>query len=138
MSTPDIQSRIATFVSELEAMVRAEALQAVHAALSGSASPAPKAAPAAAKAPPAEAAAKAPAAPKAAKRAKGGKRDPEEIVRMADAVLGFIKKNPGKGVEEIGKAMGIATAELKLPILKLVEKKAVSRKGQKRATKYFA
>lgn len=137
MSTPDIQSRIATFVSELEAMVRAEALQAVQAALTGSAPTAPKAAPAAAKAPTAAAPAKAPT-PKAAKRSKGAKRDPEEIARMADAVLGFIKKNPGKGVEEIGKAMGIATAELKLPILKLIEKKAVSRKGQKRATKYFA
>ncbi|HEX6275298.1 MAG TPA: hypothetical protein VFZ53_19795 [Polyangiaceae bacterium] len=59
------------------------------------------------------------------------------LAALTDKLEGFIKKNPGKRIEEIGQALGTPTKELVLPVRKLVAAKKVSTKGKKRATKYF-
>jgi hypothetical protein len=53
------------------------------------------------------------------------------------ALLAQIKKTPGSGIEAIGKAIAIPTRDLALPVRKLIAEKAIRRRGQKRATKYF-
>lgn len=132
MSSKNTAEHITKFVAELEAMVRDAAVDAVKRALAVGGGTVAAAAPAKA-----AAKAAAPAAKAAPKGRKGGKRDPKVIAAMTDKVRAFVKANPGKGVEEIGKGMGVATAELKLPIQKLLAAKALTTKGQKRATKYF-
>ncbi len=137
--TAEIERRIQSFVADLDGLVRKAALDAVSAALGGKPNSAPKAASsgrASAKKP---AAAKAAAPAKAAKSApkKGGKRDPKDLEKLVDAVRAHIAQHPGEGVETIGKHMGVKTKELALPIIKLLDKKAITRKGQRRGTRYF-
>jgi len=151
-----IQARISSFLDELNRLLRDAALEAVTSALGASK---PKAAAAAAKRPaakraatPAKAAAPAkaskaakpkaakaaaPAAARKASRGKGEKRSPATIKRTTDALAAYVKSNSGKRIEEISKAMGVSTKDLALPIKKLLSSKRISKRGEKRATKYF-
>jgi hypothetical protein len=70
-------------------------------------------------------------------RRKGEKRSSDQIAETTKAVVSYVRKNPGQGVEAIAKGLGTATKELTLPIRKLVAEKQLKTKGQKRATKYF-
>ncbi len=47
-------------------------------------------------------------------------------------------KNPGQSVEQIKKALGVATKDLQLPIVRLIAAKKLMTKGRKRGTRYFA
>jgi len=132
-----LRARIDAFLSEITGVVKKAALEAVTSALSDGAVPQrrgpgrPKgsgAAPAAAAAAPKSA----PAKPK-----KRGKRTTEEVDRMADTVCAYIKAHPGQGLEAIGRGLGMPTKELKLPITKLNEAKALKTTGQRRGMKYF-
>jgi hypothetical protein len=123
-----IDARIRTFVVELGALVRAAALEAVGTALGAPTSSERRPRPA--------------AAPRVARstvgpRAVGGKRDPKEIARTVDRLRAHIAAHPGHGVEEIDKALALSTAQLALPVKKLLGAKAITRKGVKRATRYF-
>jgi hypothetical protein len=127
-----ISARIQSFTAELEALVRAAAVDAVRHALGGAApakaalrsSPTPNG--------------KAVAAPKARGRAsKGGKRAPAQLAALVGRTGEWIKSNPGHGVEDMAKALNVKTKELALPIQKLLAAKTIKKKGQKRATKYF-
>src|SRR5665213_890750 len=51
---------------------------------------------------------------------KGGKRTSEEIEAQAATILGYLKKNPQHGAEQIGAALGMTTSELALPIKSLL------------------
>ncbi len=150
MVQTQIASRIDAFVVELEALLRRAALEAVSAALgAGSATataarpgPAPrrrvrtrtraatssKAAPSAA----ATTGSKLPAKPK-----KGGKRSPEQLAKIDAAVQGFVKANPGKGVEHMAKSLGVPSGDLKSRVALLIDAKKLKKTGVKRATKYF-
>lgn len=75
---------------------------------------------------------------KAKARAAGQKRDPEELAKLVEGLAEYITKNPGQNIEAIGKGMSQPTKDLTLPVAKLLASKRISRKGQKRATKYFA
>jgi hypothetical protein len=140
----ELRSRVDGFVTELSALIRRQALEAVEEVLKKGEGAAParkvgrpaKAAEApAAKAKGApKAAAKAPAA---AKRKAGEKRTPQQLAQITEQVYGYIKSNPGQGVEQIAKALQTSTKELTLPIRKLLTDKKVGSKGQKRATRYF-
>ena len=79
----------------------------------------------------------APAQKQKAKRGKGQKRSPEELTRLTSKLATAIAKNPGLGIEKLGKLMGESTAELFLPAKKLLEAGTVSTKGQRRATRYY-
>ena len=160
----EIRAKTEAFARDLTVLVRRAALEAAAAALGGGAplaapvavaakrgrgrprkavpaAPAPKAA-----ARPAAKAAAKPAAPvsKAAvskkasqKRAPGEKRPPAELAKLTDKLGDYIKANPGRRMEAIGKALGMPTRELNLPIKKLLAGKKIRSEGHKRATEYF-
>jgi hypothetical protein len=131
----ELRARIDAFVSEISSLVRISALEAVQEALGSSLGAASSAR---AGAPAKRGPGRPPKAAGAVARRKGGKRKPEDVLETASAVLSYIKANPGQRLEEIGKGVGSPTKELKLPIQKLFEQKAISTKGVKRGTKYFA
>jgi len=70
-------------------------------------------------------------------RRKGQKRDPKLIAATTDKLHSAISGKPGQRIEEIGKALGMSTKELALPIKKLLDGKRIRKSGQKRATQYF-
>ena len=79
-------------------------------------------------------------APKAAakgRRKKGEKRTPKEIAKLTEDLLAAVTAKPGLRMEHLGKAIGASTAELQIPVARLVEAKKITRKGEKRATTYF-
>jgi hypothetical protein len=89
--------------------------------------------------PPAGPVAKAAKAPKSAPRAKGAKRTAEEIEAQTKLVLAHLRKNPDQRAEQIGAALSMTTADLVLPIKKLIEAKALAKpKGARRGTTYAA
>ena len=57
---------------------------------------------------------------------------------MAARVLALVRANPGQRLEEIGAALGVATANLKAPVATLLNEKKVRTTGKARGTKYFA
>ena len=72
-----------------------------------------------------------------ASRAKGAKRPPGEIETLTSELAAYIKANPGQRIEQVAKGIGTSTKELTLPVKKLLAKKAIKTRGQKRATQYF-
>ena len=139
-----IQDRIQAFLTELSGLVRQSALEAVQAALGGGVAAPARRGPGRprknAAAGPIAAAAPASVAPagKPARRAKRAKRTSADVDATAAALLAYVAANEGQSIEQIGKGMGVATKELKLPVIKLVEAKKLKTKGQRRGTKYFA
>ncbi len=125
MTTQKIQSIIENFVTELSAALAEASHSAISEVLGGSASSAGTKA-------------KRGRPAKAAKKARGGKRSPDELVKLTQSLASYVKKNPGQRIEHIGKALGTSTKELALPAKKLIAEKKLSTKGQKRATTYFA
>jgi len=69
--------------------------------------------------------------------ASGNKREPAAIAAAVERLAAHIAKHPGQGMEEIVDALGVSTKDLALPIRKLIASKRITKKGQKRATKYF-
>lgn len=67
----------------------------------------------------------------------GQKRSPEDLAATVKALGEYIAEHPGQGVEQIKVALNKQTSELMLPIQKLLTARVITRKGQKRATKYF-
>jgi hypothetical protein len=135
-----IRDRIEQFTSELEALVRQAAIESVTNALGGGAAVRTQVA-SAFKATPKAAVTSTSAgtmAPKLAfKRGKGGKRTPEQLAQIDASVLGFVKANPGNGVEHMAKTMGVASKDVASRVLLLIHGKKIRKTGQKRATKYF-
>jgi predicted HTH transcriptional regulator len=70
-------------------------------------------------------------------RARGAKRSSDELERLSDTFVEFVKSNPGLRIEQINKQLGTSTKDLALPIRKLVSDGAIKVKGQKRSTTYF-
>jgi hypothetical protein len=150
----EIRTMTETFAQDLAVLVRRAALEAAAAALGGGTAVAPPApaAPrgrgrprrAAAPARPTRGAAPpraAKAAPvvsrKAAKRAPGEKRPPQELAKLTEKLGDYIKSHAGERMEAIGKALGVPTRELNLPVKKLLAAKKIRTEGHKRATEYY-
>jgi hypothetical protein len=70
-------------------------------------------------------------------RGKGAKRSSDELDRLSDAFVDYVKENPGLRIEQINKSLGTTTKDLALPIRKLLADGVVKSKGQKRSTTYF-
>ncbi|MBK8172708.1 MAG: hypothetical protein IPK60_20555 [Sandaracinaceae bacterium] len=77
------------------------------------------------------------AAPKPSRKAKRRRRTIEAVLKTAADVLAYIKAHEGERLEQIGQGLGIATKDLKFPIQKLFEQKAIKTTGDRRGTKYF-
>ena len=127
-----IDSLIRSFVTELNAMIRSAALDAVGTALGGQ--PVAKRGPGRPK--------KSSSAPTtqgtvARRSGTGGKRPPAELARTVENLLKHISAHPGERIEEIGKHLGLTTKDLALPAQKLLAAKKITRKGVKRSTTYY-
>ncbi len=70
-------------------------------------------------------------------RARGAKRSSDELERLSDTFVEFVRANPGLRIEQINKQLGTTTKDLALPTRKLISDGAVKVKGQKRSTTYF-
>jgi hypothetical protein len=71
-------------------------------------------------------------------RGRGTKRTADELDKLSENFVDFVKANPGLRIEQINKQLGTSTKDLQLPIRKLIAEGAVKVKGQKRSTTYFA
>lgn len=127
----EIQARVSAFVRDLEVLVRQAALAAVAQALGGSGSAS------AARGKGATKSARSNTPKAAAARSKGEKRDPKILARTVDQLLATITKKEGQGIEALAAATGVPSKDLTLPIKKLLKSGAISKTGEKRATKYF-
>jgi hypothetical protein len=121
-NNPQIQTEVESFVAKIKGLVYEEMLSALSGAANGQ--PSRKA-----------------TVVRMTKRSvtgrTGQKRDPEALAALIGKTGEYINANPGQGVEQIGAALNTGTAALALPIKKLLASKVITRKGQKRATKYF-
>jgi hypothetical protein len=124
----EIRARLEQFAANLTALIQQSAMSSVEDAFAGGGAPARRGRRAVA----------AVAAPRAARGRKGQKRDPKLLEALTEKLGGFIAKNQGLRIEQIGEALGVVTKDLALPVKKLIAAKRVSTKGQKRATTYFA
>lgn len=68
---------------------------------------------------------------------KGGKRTSDEVEAMAARIAAYVRSNPGARLEAIASGLGTSSKELKLPVIKLLGSKTLTKKGQKRGTMYF-
>jgi hypothetical protein len=127
-----IKAKIDTFASELEALVRQAALEAVAGALGTSG---------AGRGRPGRPAAKAARAPAAAATRRGGRRrrrSPQALGAASETILKHVKAHPGQRAEEVRAAVGM-DKNLWIPaVKKLIEDKKIIKKGEKRATTYTA
>jgi hypothetical protein len=123
-----IQDHIQSFVDELTLLIKRAAVHSVAEALSGGSRRGPGRPPGSRRA----------AGEIGSVRRKGAKRDPEELERLTDKLLSYIKSNDGQRIEQIGEALGVKTKELALPAKKLIAGKKIRTTGTRRATKYFA
>jgi hypothetical protein len=124
-----LRSKIDSFLEDLSTLVKQTALDSVQEALGNGSVPARRG----------------PGRPKmkvklgrpAKTSMKGGKRSSEDVAAMADKIASFVRSNPGSRLEAIAAGLGTNSKELKLPVIKLLASKKLSKKGQKRGTSYF-
>jgi len=133
--SPRIQELVTQFVEDLTAAIQAEGAAAFAVAIGGGQAATGRRAPRAGAVVRGPRAASTKGGGRA--RAKGAKRAPEEIEATTKTLLAAIKKSPGQRIEEIGRAVGISTKDLALPVSKLFDAKMIKTTGQRRATKYF-
>ncbi len=129
-----IQERIAVFTSELSELIRAAALEAVGDALGtnagyqrGPGRPRKTGMPS-------------PLLGKGGRKV-GGKRvrrTAADLEQLMTDIHTYVKTNPGQRLEEMSAGMGISSHEMKRPIVLLLEKKQLGKKGQRRGTTYTA
>ncbi len=79
----------------------------------------------------------APSSSSAARRSKGAKRPKSEIAEIQERVHSHIRSNPGQRIEQINKVLGTRTADLTLPLKKLIADGSITTKGARRATTYL-
>ena len=131
----EIYSRISAFLDELSALLKRQALEAVHEAFGGAAVPARRG-----PGRPRKVAVRPGRRPRMIAK-RGGKRvrrSLEDLAKLQANVLATVKAKQGQRLEEIGRAMKTDTAMLKRPVAMLVAAKKLKTKGQKRGTKYFS
>lgn len=132
-----LRTRVDALVRDLSQLIRAEALALVRQALGGAALPA--AAPARRKpGRPAGSGAAKRAAPSGRKRGRPAAAPSPQLEATMSSVLGFVRQNPGQGLEGIGRGLKRDTAGLKPAVAKLLASKQLKTKGKARGTKYFA
>jgi hypothetical protein len=81
----------------------------------------------------------APARPAPAARASAGtgRRNYKQMKRDMDVMVTYVRHHPGAKMEEIAKAIHSSSAKLNRPMHKLVESKVLTRKGERRASRYW-
>ncbi len=134
----NIESLANQFVQQVLAAVRSASLEEI-AAGTVSVSRSVAVAVAAASKPAVVSAAKAPKVAKAKGAGRLGRRSPDDIARTLDAIVAMLKDNPrGMRAEDIRKSMGLDSREMPRPLQEGLDSKRLHKKGEKRATTYFA
>lgn len=135
-----IDARVQEFVTDLTALIRESAFDAVREAIEGASagSAAPKRRAAASAGGPARKGAKKKASRRRTKGGRRVRRTEEQIAALGDAFLDYVKQNPGQRLEEIGVGLSMDTADLKRPVTNLMEAGKLRTEGKKRGTRYFA
>jgi hypothetical protein len=129
-----INDLVRTFISQVSDLARKAAMETLTGALAGAGAARPLAV-----RPRVTVGPVAPMERTAGRRlAPGGKRASGDIEYLMKQFFAHVKANPGQRIEQINKVLRTKTIELRLPIAKLLESKAVRTKGQRRATTYFA
>lgn len=79
---------------------------------------------------------------KAAKRGKGGRlarRSPGQLSKVLEQIVGLLQKSPaGLRAEQIRDQLGLLSKELPRPLADGLKAGRLKKKGEKRATTYFA
>jgi hypothetical protein len=119
-----LREAVDAFVEQIRVLIQRATLESVHALLGGSVVPARRDE------------SRVPGGVR--RRAKGVKRKPEELRALVRQLHGYIAKNPGQRIEQIGRGLALGTRDLALPIKKLLRERKLATKGERRATKYFA
>lgn len=133
-TTTDLRVLVESFARDLSQLMQRAALEEVHAKLSmaiGDIAPMRRGPGRPRKTPAAIATAAVP-------QKKGGKRSAADLGEMSDALLAYVKANPGQRAEQIATALGTDAGTMRLPMQKLVASKMIRTEGQKRGTQYFA
>ena len=72
-----------------------------------------------------------------AKKSNGRtRRSAGQLGKLNERVVDFLQDNPGSSMEQMKQALDVSTPQLRLPLNKLREQKAVKTEGEKRAMKY--
>ena len=88
---------------------------------------------------PAPAARSAAPAPRKARGGRLARRSAQDIAKVVEQIVGLLKKNKsGLRAEQIRAALNLDARELPRPIDEALAAKKITKKGQKRATTYFA
>jgi len=129
----DLRSLIEAFTRDIQAAVRASIVGDLQSVLGGA---------------PAKRGPGRPRGPKPGKRgpgrpakaAKAGRRGrPAKVDEALNArVLAAVKAEPGRSVSDIASGMRMKAAAIKKPIAQLLDAKQLSKKGERRGTRYFA
>jgi hypothetical protein len=70
---------------------------------------------------------------------KGGRRSAKDLQGTIDAIVATLgKSKEGMRSEQIQKALGLTKKDVTRPLQLALSKKSIKKKGQKRATTYFA
>ena len=77
-------------------------------------------------------------ATKPANSSRKEKRSASDLSDTCERIYGYLLTNSGSSAEGIGKAIGLPTKAMALPIKKLVKDGKITTVGAKRSTRYFA
>jgi hypothetical protein len=117
-----IKDRIATFVSELDLLVRKSTLEALQGVLATGAAPARRGRPA--------------GSGRGPGRPKGSGRGSANVEEAAAKIAAHVQTNDGQGIGAIAQATGIALPVAKKAAGQLLSSGALKKSGQKRGTVY--
>jgi hypothetical protein len=123
----EIRSKIESFLGEITALVRKDALDSVREALGNGTTPVRRG----------------PGRPRGSMKSvasvgANGRRTSADVDATAQRLVTFVGANPGLRLEQIAAGLGVTTNELKLPVIKLLSSKVLKKTGERRGTKYFA
>ena len=122
-----IQDRIATFVEEINVLVRAAALEAVNEALGGQV--------------PATGLRRAPKARKGAKatakKGKRARRTADQVKTLAAKLEKAVKATPGQRLGDLATQLRLDTKDARRPMSMLLDADKVRTEGQRGGTRYF-
>jgi hypothetical protein len=136
-----LKNRISALAEEFSAgvlaAIRAASLEEILS--EGSRSSGPRAAASAAVSTNGEPAKRGPGRPRGRKSGRLARRSPEQIAQVVESIVGALKKNKtGMRSEQLQKLLSLDKKEISGPLNEALEGKKITKKGQRRATTYFA
>lgn len=132
-SQSEIRELTQTFAEQLEALVRRSTVERIVATLGGQLSTPARRKPGR----PAGSTQKS-AGVRIAKAPKGRRRTADDVERMGESLLTYVKQHPDQRADQIAKALRTDVGTMRLPMKALIKRRKVKTKGQRRGTTYRA